>query len=225
MSPRSVRGGELVLGGEPRVDLLPPEVGLRVKARATRRMLGLLVVLALVVAAAGYVAGYFRLADEQAKLTAAEARTQELLAEQLQYADATAVADLVETTTTTRAVATSTEVSWAYVLGEIGLLPADAALYSFTVRAPAPWEAALLPAGPLREPRVATMTLEIRSNTVFDATAFARRLATIKGFADATPDIVARDESNGTYTTTITLNLGPESFSGRFVDDEAGVTE
>jgi hypothetical protein len=43
----------LTLGGEPRVQLLPASVKLREKARATRRLMVMLVVLAMVVAGAG----------------------------------------------------------------------------------------------------------------------------------------------------------------------------
>jgi hypothetical protein len=75
----------------------------------------------------------------------------------------------------------------------------------------------MLPAGPLREPRVATLTFVISSPTIMDATANVRSLVDVPGFADATPDSVT--EADGIYSTTVTLNVDKKALSNRFADE------
>ncbi|MEP6480277.1 MAG: hypothetical protein ABJB03_12840 [Rhodoglobus sp.] len=212
-SPASVE-----LGGEPRVNLLPPEVAQRSRARAMRRALAGLVVAAVLVVGAGYALASLYAADAQSKLEAAQAHTQELLTEQLKYADATTVASLVAATTQARGVATSTEVMWSDLIYSIAsYLPAGSTLDSGTLLGEPPWGPPLLPGGPLREGRIATLTIVVKSPTVPDAAVLVRSLSKLPGFADATPDLV---EFNGTdYSTTITLNVDQGALSGRFLPD------
>ncbi len=211
----------LVLGGEPRVDLLPPEVHQNTKSKAGRRALGFLVVLSLLAVAGGYVALTFRAAVAQANLAASQAHTAELLEEQAQYFEASQAAALVSSTESARSVVTSTEVLWADVFDEISAVLAPSTFVSWTTQSQLPWELAMSVTGPLREPRVATATFTISSVAAFDATALFRRLDSLEGFADATVDL---EEWTGTaFETTITINLGADALSGRFAAEE--VTE
>lgn len=205
----------IILGGIPRANLLPPEVVQRTKSRGTRKMLGVLVGLVIVVAGSGSAAASLRAGQAQSDLLAAQASTQGLLAEQLTYAEATTIAGLVTTIEDARQLGTSTEVQWNGVLDEITTyLPAGASLASGSLVASTPWAPAPITGGPLRQPSVATLSLSVTSGEILEATDLVRRLAGLPGFVDATPTQVSN--ADGVFMTTITLNLNTEALSGRF---------
>jgi hypothetical protein len=205
----------MILGAEPRVDLLPPEVHARVKMRATRRLLGLLVVLALVVVGGAYLAVNLTALAAQAQLAAAQNRTVELLTEQGKYAEAASATELVERALNDREVVLSNEVLWADLLDALrGVLPEGATIESATMTARAPWEEAMATQGPLRSPRVATINFVVKSPSLLDTPAIVRALSEIPGYADATPDVVVRNDT--TFNTTITLNLNADIVHDRF---------
>jgi hypothetical protein len=210
----------LVLGGEPRVFLLPPEAALREKARGKRRLSLLLLVLVVVIVGAGY--GYAALQNVQAQnaLAVSQAETTSILHQRVEYAKASNVASLVSGVTEARTLGASTEVLWAGLVDAVrSSLPEGALIQSATMKARAPWEPPLTPAGPLRQPRVATLTIVIESPTILDATAIVRALVDIPGFADATPDSVT--EGSGIYSTTVTLNVNEKALSNRFASGSA----
>lgn len=215
MKTRSKKANAIVLGGEPRADLLPPEVHQKAKARSTRRILGLLVIFALAVVAGGYSAGVVWATQAQTGLVAAQDRTQVLLTEKLTYLEATTIANLLTTVTSARQFGASTEILWDALFDQItSYLPEGVTLVSGTMIGRAPWESEPAPAGPLRSPRVATLNLVVMSSSLPDETTLVRRLAQLPGFADATPDSVA--QADGVFTTTITLNVNEDALSGRF---------
>ena len=82
----------LVLGGAPRVFLLPPEAALREKARGARRLSILLLVLVIVLVGAGYGYAFSLNSTAQASLTEAQAQSVSLVKQKKQYAKATSVA-------------------------------------------------------------------------------------------------------------------------------------
>ncbi|MEO6944813.1 MAG: hypothetical protein ABI053_08895 [Lacisediminihabitans sp.] len=205
----------LIIGGEPRAHLMPPEAALREKERGMRRLSVLLLVLVLVVVGAGYGWAFFQNADAQSALAASNAQTQSLVTQRQKYAKATTVASQVSDITESKALAASTEVLWADLISSVrSSLPAGVLIESATMKARAPWEPELAPAGPLREPRVATITIVISSPTILDATAIVRSLVDVTGFADATPDSVT--EADGLYSTSVTLNVNKKALSNRF---------
>jgi hypothetical protein len=208
----------LVLGGEPRVFLLPPEAAQRAKARGMRRLSVLLLALVIVVVGAGYGWAFYRNAGAQDALTSAQAETNSLASQRKEYAKATTVAALVSGVADSKKLGASTEVLWADLIAAVrSSLPAGATIQSATMKARTPWEPVLEPAGPLRQPRVATVTIVITSPTILDATAIVRSLVNVPGFADATPDSVT--EADGLYSTTVTLNVNDKALSKRFATD------
>ncbi len=227
MSSRSPNSPSIAQwGGEPRVNLLPPEVAQRSKVKATRRALIAVVIGAVVVVAAGYVGAYLYAADTQSKLVAAQARTADLLAQKAKLSDATAVANLLKTTTQAREVGASYEVIWASVLDKLtALLPPGGSYFSLDGVQRLPWDSALMPAGPLREPRTGNFTLVIQSATVLDGTVFAHQLNMVKGFADATQDKVEAVDGGASFKTTISFNINQDAFENRFPVGGAKVTK
>ncbi len=215
----------LVLGGEPRVELLPPEVKLRERHRDTRRLLVLLVILAVVVAGAGITGAYWRSFQAEAALAVAQSRTVELLAEQSRYTDAAALAATVDSVRQARADAASSEVLWQDVTEQIRThLPEGVELDVAVMLSRLPWAEPLDVTGALREPRVAQASLILVSDTVPDPIDLARALSRIDGYADSSVDMVEWVKDHNHYHTMISLNLNEEALSHRFAEQE-GETE
>lgn len=209
----------LVLGGEPRADLLPPEVLQATKAKGTRRVLAALVVVVLILVAGGYAIATMRALAAQASLDQARMTTTDLISQQAQYSEVSQISTLLTTGEQTVRLATSTEVVWADVFDTISANLGPVAYLSWDASVPSPWEPALVPNGPLRQPRVATMSLVVISMTTIDGNTLFRALQKIEGFADATIDQVKLSEVAG-YETSITLNLNVDALAKRFGDEE-----
>jgi hypothetical protein len=218
MSRGSGRNDRLVLAGEPRVQLLPPIVQEREKARAARRVLVMLVVLALLVAGAGYAFGTYRTAMARTQLADAQAKTQAILAEQGQYIEGTRVATQVAQSLETQKVTTSLEILWGPLLGDIRhMLPKGAVYDSYNVVVQTPWEIALAPMGALRTPHIAEVQIVVASKDPFDQRVLEAKLEALDGFSDVTVQSLAHDKER-TYLTTISLTLTEFAVSGRYLD-------
>jgi hypothetical protein len=222
----SRRGAQgIVLGAEPRANLLPPEVRQSDRARSVRRIFVMLVILTVVVVSGGYAASAFRAAQAQGGLDVANARTLTLHQEMAKYAEATSLSKLVKTVTSAQEVAGSKEVLWdTYYDAIVSLLPAGVTLVSGTMVGQFPWDAAMRVNGPLREPRVATISFVLSSANIIDETTVVRRLSELGGFGDASADTLTLivDED---YSLAVTLNLSSEALSGRFAAATAEVSE
>lgn len=219
MSARSTGTPGLVLGGEPRVNLLPPEVSERTRQRGARVRLAMLVVLAVILVGVGYGYAVWRTVSAEAILAGEQARSTALIGEQQSYTEASAMSALVENTKLAQQVAVSGEVVWAEVLDEVSTqaqIPIFAIEYTLTGRAP--WQQYLAPAGPLGGPRVASMQFRFASLTPVDVTAFQRRLDAVDVVADSSVDVVQGIE--GGYVTTVVINLDAVALTHRFAAEE-----
>jgi hypothetical protein len=125
---------ELILGGEPRVNLLPPEVVEQAKDRLLRRKLllataGTVVLVLLAIGGAGVYT-----TSTTMQLAEAQAETAALLAEQSQYVAVRQVQAQVDTAHAARAVGGWTEIDWkAYLQGVRAALPADVGIDAVAV--------------------------------------------------------------------------------------------
>lgn len=210
----------LVLGGEPRVNLLPPEVGERVRQRGVRVRLGMLVVLAVILVGVGYGYAWWRTSVAEGVLASEQARSTSLLNEQMSYTEASATKGLVDATVVAQQVAVSGEVIWADVVGELGSAAQGipVTLVEYTIEGRAPWQAFLAPSGALRAPRVASMSLVFESATPVDVTAFQRRIEALDFVADSSVDTV--QSLLGGYKTTVMVNLDTVALTDRFAAEE-----
>jgi hypothetical protein len=219
------RAKGIVLGAEPRANLLPPEVHQADRARSVRRIFVMLAILAVVVVGGGYAASAFRAAQAQGGLDVANARTLTLQQEMAKYADATSLSNLVKTVTSAQQVAVSKEVLWnTHYDAIVSLLPAGVTLVSGTMVGQSPWDAAMTTNGPLRVPRVATISFVLSSANIIDETTIVRRLSELGGFGDASADnltVIA----DGNYSLAVTLNLSSDALSGRFAAATEEVSE
>jgi Tfp pilus assembly protein PilN len=217
-------GGSLILGGPPRADLLPPEVGLAARGRVLRRNAIAVIVLAILVVVAAYAGAAFLAVGAQAQLDAANARTQELLTEQAKYAEVKQVTSMLEKATVAQRVGTSTEIDWKDYLNDIqASLPAGTLVTNVVAETATPVTAFAPPSVPLQGDRIGELRFTATSTSLPDVQKWLDALATLDGFVDASPGSVTLNDQTGTYEVTITMHVNKLALLLRF--DEAAAAE
>lgn len=211
----------IAVGGLPRVSLMPPEVLARRRGKAVRRSL-LWAVLGVVLITCAGVAGTAVLGFRaQLDLAAAQAQTSDLLAEQSQYKEVRKVQDQVTLVEAAQQVGASTEIDWKDYLQKVqATLPPDVTLATVTIDSATPLATYAQPTAPLLGARVATLSFEASSPTLPVVPTWLNALATLPGFADATPGSVTLDQTSGAYTVDITMHINESAFDRRFETKE-----
>lgn len=226
----------LQLGGVPRADLLPAAARDAIRRRPiVRRLILGVIALALVVILAVVAATVLSI-TAQAQLQAERDRSDTLLAQQLEFAEARAIDAALTETTNARIAATSAEIDWEGLLAEIrATLPAGVLLVSVDgeltaadsvgAGAPADGGAAEEPE-PLRQDSVASIRINATSPTVPDVEAWLEDLETVTGFAGIAPPVSVVGSEGASYTVTIEFLLNEEAYLGRYApettEDEEG---
>lgn len=206
---------ELVIGGEPRVSLLPPEVQAARRSRVLRRALGITVVAVAVIMVGGMAAATWQAMQVQSALSAAQNRTTQLLSEQTRYVEVRQIQDEIDTTLAARWIGASTEIDWKTYLARVrATLPDSVSITSVTIDQASPVEPYLQAAVPLQGSRVATLTLTLNSPTLPPVPQWLTALTALPGSVDGTPTSITRDDT-GAYLVTFVLHLGEDAFSGR----------
>ena len=218
---RKIDSDELILGGEPRVDLLPPEVFKRRQAKAVRRGLGIGTVGLLAIVLAGTGAATYVAGQAQAQLLAAQSTTTDLLAEQTKYAEIRTAQSQVDLVKAAQQVGVSTEIDWeTYLLAVQGTLPASVVIESVIVDSASPILLYPQPTVPLQGARVATVDFTASSTVLPDVPAWLNGLTTLPGFADALPGSVTLDETTGVYAVAIKMHVNEAAYAERFASKE-----
>lgn len=216
------------LGGFPRVDLLPPATRDAIRRRPIVRRLVIAVIgVALIVGVA--VAGASVLAFAANALLAAERdRSELLLAQQLEFAEARSIASALDESEAARQVATSAEVDWEALLAEIkATLPAGVQLISVdgtitssgAVGAGGAEGDATTEPEPLRQDSIGSFRINATSPTVPDVQAWLNDLESVTGFAGIAPPVSVVGSEGASYTVTIEVLLNDEAFLGRYAPE------
>ena len=209
----------LNIGGEARVDLLPPEIRNDRRAKVTRRRLGLGIVAALVLVVAASGAAAVLSMQAQAHLLEAQSRTMDLLTEQHTYIKVRQVQQQVALAQAGQQVGVSTEINWKqYLDGVREILPASVTIDTVNVVSASPLAIFEQPTTPLLGARVATVEFSATSAVLPDVPAWLTALESLPGFADALPSSVTFEA--GTYTVSITMHVNDAAFTHRFVTEE-----
>lgn len=218
---RTVVSEELVLSGEPRVTLLPPEVLQHRKAKVARKNLAIGVIGLLFVVLTGTAGATMMAIQAQTLLAAEQLHTNELLAEQGQYSDARTVQAQVELIKAAQRVGASTEIDWRSYLSAVqATLPTSVSIESVTADSATPILAYEQATAPLQGPRVAMVSFSATSAVLPDVPTWLTGLTSLPGFADALPGSVTFDEATGLYTVGITMHINEAAFAERFVQEE-----
>jgi hypothetical protein len=207
----------LVIGGEPRVDLLPFEVRKERKAKVMRRRLGLGVVGVLVIVLVGSGAATALSMQAQTRLSDEQSRTADLLAQQSKYISVRKVQDQVTLVRAAQQVGASTEIDWKKYLESVqSTLPAGVTIDSVTVDSASPLAIYDQPTAPLQGARVATVSFTATSAVLPDVPTWLKALAQLPGYADALPSSATLDQASKTYKVNITMHINDAAFSKRF---------
>lgn len=207
---------DLVIGGDPRVDLLPPEVrSVRRNARTRRGFVwGVAAVFLVVIVASAAAFGYNLVAQTQ--LLAAQARTSDLLAQQQKYIGTRDVQKQVNVAEAAQQLAASTEVDWQPLLTQFqAARPEGMWLGSLKMDSISPLAVYQQSTDPLQGPRIGTVTIVAKSVEFPDTAAWLRGVLKVKGVVDAAPGTVNIDQS-GIYTSTMTVHVSDSLYTKRF---------
>lgn len=205
-----------LVGGEPHVRLLPPEVGERRKAKVTRRRLTLFVILiaTLVVGETALIRAQALQAKRQ--LSISQENTKSLIMQQNKYGEVQKIQSQVEVIRAAREVGTSTEIDWrAYLISVQATLPSDVTLDTINVDSATPFSPFTQATAPLQGSRIATLSFTAKSANLPKVPRWLVALTTLPGYADASPGSVTRNEAGG-YLVNITMHINEDAFTHRF---------
>lgn len=220
MSRRDQRDqGALVYGGIPRANLMPPEVALRRKESARRRGLIALAGAVVAVTIAGVVGSYLYASAAEQRLADERRTTEQLLATQLEYVEVTQVRSQLQSITDVRTELATVEVLWREQLTPyLAVLTPTEIVDSLTFQSNSPAEPVIGVTGPLRQPRVATVTIVVLTVEPPTPQRWYRAWEQLESFTDASIDSVTLLQRG--YETTVTINLSDVALSQRFGTDE-----
>jgi Tfp pilus assembly protein PilN len=207
----------LVVGGMPRVDLLPPEVRAKRKATARRRslLIGVVGVAAVMVLA---IVGAFAFSlQANVGLALEQQRTTQLLSAQAKYTGVRGMQDQIGLIKAAQEVGGSTEIDWKAYLEKIqATLPGSVVIQTVQIDAASPLLPFAQSTTPLEGPRVATIAFTATTGTFPQMPEWLSALETLPAYVDATPDSTTRDEGTGAYTVSMTMHVSSDIYDGRF---------
>ncbi|RDV43123.1 hypothetical protein DOE76_19450 [Leifsonia sp. ku-ls] len=211
------RSDDLVIGGVPRADLLPPEVRARRKALALRRSLLLGVVGVAAVVALGVAGSFAYDLQANAALAMEQTRTTDLLKQQAKYSDVRAMKEDIKLLQAAQEVGASTEIQWKAYLDKVqATLPGGVLVQTVQIDSASPMAPFLQGTTPFEGPRVATITFTATTDSFPSTSQWLTALEGLPGYVDATPNSVSRDDGSGTYTVSITMHVNADVYDGRF---------
>ncbi|ROS77553.1 Tfp pilus assembly protein PilN [Curtobacterium sp. PhB130] len=206
-----------VVGGTPRVDLLPSEVHVHRRQRASvRRAWAGVVVVALAVGIGAGSAALTRMSAED-DLTAAQAETSTLLQQQLQYKDVRTTERDSTLLEASQQVGGATEIDWSATLQSVqGKLPAGVQIVGVAIDSASATEAYAQSDDPLQGQRIATLTIDATSTTLPSVPDWLTALRGVTGFVDASANSVTRDDTSSGYTVNMTIHLDEKAYDDRY---------
>lgn len=216
--PRSGRPSSRLTATAPRVDLLPPEIGQRIKQAASRSGMRLLMFFALVLVLVGVAGAWYLSTLSQLALAEESEKTSGLVSQQAQYSDVREAQRAIAVGEAARLVGISTEIDWSDYLEKLAVsLPEGVSISEVVIdseTASAPYQQSEVP---LEGARIATLTFTAKSATLPMIPDWLIRLRQLPGFVDALPGSVNLGADG--YTAGITMHINEDAFSLRFQDD------
>jgi hypothetical protein len=94
-------------------------------------------------------------------------------------------------------------------------LPINVTLDTVNIDSATPFAPYTQATAPLQGSRIATLSFTAKSSTLPEVPTWLIALATLPGYADATPGSVTRN-ATGTYSVNITMHINQAAFTHRF---------
>jgi hypothetical protein len=205
----------------PQVNLLPPEVRAARNLRATKRWLGiaLVVVVALLIGVWGLAK--VSAASAAGDLADAQDNAAQLQAKEAKYAEVPKVLGALSSLESAKTFGMSTEVQWKpYVDALVAVLPAGVSIDNYTATVAGPAAVPPTATDPLQTVGVGQIVLAGRTLTVPDTAAWSSSLDSVPGFYGATVTSVAisagTDNSTAYYAVAVTVQINSDAYSHRF---------
>ena len=212
-------GQTLSIGGESRVDLLPPKIRFARKAKVVQRRLGFCLFLVAILMVGGVALVRAQALQAQVNLSIEEANTRSLLMQQRKYVEVQRVQEEINTIQAAQQVGTSTEIDWEqYLISVRATLPSSVTLDTINIDSATPFAPYTQATVPLQGARIATLRFTAKSSTLPKVPAWLIALTSLPGYADASPGSVMRGES-GAYSVSITMHINEAAFTNRFASD------
>lgn len=208
-----------VVGGTPRADLLPAEVLVHRRQRATVRRAWLGVIVVAAVVALGVGVSTMDSISSASQLRAAQDEGTSLLQQQGQYAEVRKVESRTALAEAGQAVGGAPEIDWSTYLGKVqASLPTGVTIVGVTVDSASPLERYEQPTTPLQGERVATLTFEADSPTLPSIPDWLDRVHGLTGFVDANANSVTLTSETGHYTVDMTVHINEQAFDGKYAE-------
>jgi hypothetical protein len=207
------RSQVVIIGGSPRVSLLPPEVHARGRARRIRRRLAAAFVgiLVLVVVAAGLAT--VATVGIQSSLTTAQNTATQLSGQQAKYSAVTEVQADMAGIKQAQITGTVQEVLWQPYVKELqGTLAGGMTITGIQASLNLPTNSTTTSV-PLQGPHVATIKVSVSSPQA-SISDWLNKLPTLTGFVDAVPGSVTL--ISGSYQVEVTIHVNEAALSKRF---------
>ena len=206
----------------PQVDLLPPEVRQGRKLGQTKRLLVLGVLVVLLIGALGWVYSFKTLKDAQQELADAQARTEQLTAEQATYAEVPQIQSELARTQNALQLGTSTEILWKPYLEALrAVTPAGVSYDTMQVTLTTD-PSQSVSTDPLQAPSIGRIQITGRATTLPDLSAWMDAVRTIPGLADPwfTQAAITDDNGNVYYQITGSVQIADTALAHRFASAE-----
>ena len=206
----------LILGGDPNIDLLPPELRIKRRGRVLRRRTSIGIFF-LAVSVSGYAAlVQAQVIQARESLRIAQLQTQSILREQKSFIEVEVVRAKIDLIRDAQKIGASTEINWHKYLNEVqGTLPASVGVDSVSIDSETPFSTYAQPVSSLQGERIATLNFTATSSTLPRVPDWLKSLASLPGFVDASPGSMTRNES-GSYSVNITMHIDEAAFSDRY---------
>lgn len=210
---------ELVVGGPPRVDLLPPEVRERERGRAAAGGAVLAVLVAAGVVGVGYAVGTVLNLTAQTHLDSVSNRTQQLLDEQKEYAEIQQIQGQLGLAGTAQRVGAASMIDWGIVVNAVSAaLPGT--VQSFRGDVASPLEGFPQTTVPLQAPRLGAVQVTVHTATLPDVSAWLDALERLDFVVDTVPGTISVQE-DGSYLTDLVIHFNDEAISNPFAPEES----
>jgi Tfp pilus assembly protein PilN len=201
-------------------DLTPPELVAARRLNVLRKLIGAGLVLVVVLCAAGYVWAWSKHSSAATALHTASARTQQLTAQQNQYADVTQIKNATTSINSQIASLMNQDVDVAKLVDQISkAVPATAGLTSLTVSLTQSntaglnsTQASLDRSGHLQ---IGTVSMSGVGQSLTDISAFVTHLSALPGVTNVVPSTnLAQDQ--GSTTFTVSLDITDQLYTHRY---------
>lgn len=214
---------DLIVGGPPRVDLLPPEVRERERGRAAAGGAAFAILIAVGIVGAGYAVGTVLNLTAQTHLDSASNHTQQLLKEQEEFAEVQQIKGQLGLAGTAQRVGAASMTDWGGLVGRVAaVLPGT--VQSIRGDVASPLEGFPQSAIPLQGTRVGALQVTVRTATLPDVSAWLDSLAALDFVVDVVPGTISVQE-DGSYLTDLIINFNEEAIKNPFVPEETDESE